>query len=89
MDVENILGPHYTAFYCNNIAYAMSAVDMVLIFGEIVNTGEKVYIEQRARVTMTPVQAKILRDMLNKRLAVYEARFGTVHIPEEMGIDES
>jgi hypothetical protein len=84
LEVPNIPGPHYTAFYTNNISYAISAVDLVLIFGEIVNTGKSVHIEQRARVTMTLVQAKILRDMLTQNIARFEEKFGKVTIPEEM-----
>ena len=81
-NIPSVIGPHYTAFYCNNIGYAMSAIDIVLVFGEVVNTGTEVFVEQRSRVTMTPVQAKILRDMLNRQLERYENVFGAIKIPE-------
>lgn len=84
IEVRTEKGPHYTAFYCNNIAYAMGAIDFVLILGEVVNTGKEIYIEQRARVTMSPIQAKVMRDILTERLSVYESHFGEVKVPVEV-----
>ena len=78
---RNEKGPRYESFYCNNVAYAMSPVDFVFTFGEVINTGTDIYVEQRARVTMSPAQAKVLRDILSERIKIFESNVGEIKIP--------
>ena len=76
--VEYVKGPQFSSSYCNNIAYATSSLDFVLIFGEILNmTTETVTIEQRARITMAPAQAKTLHAILEEQIDLYEKRSNT------------
>ncbi len=84
--IEYVKGPSFASSYCNNIAYAVNLIDFVLIFGEAIDaTPDVVTVEQRARITMSPVQAKVLSAILTDQIANYEARSGKVlEIPEGM-----
>jgi len=75
--VKYVDSPGYQSFYTNNVGYGVSAADCVLIFGEIMDKeNDQVIVERRARITMTPVQAKVLRGILTAQIQVYEERTG-------------
>jgi hypothetical protein len=75
--IEYKNGPMFSSFYCNNVAYATNALDFILILGEILDVDEStVTVEQRARVTMAPAQARVLRGLLDFQIKQYEARLG-------------
>ena len=77
--VKYVDSPGYQSFYTNNVAYGLSAVDFVLIFGEIIDQeNNQAIIERRARITMTPVQAKVLRVILDAQIKIYEDKSGKV-----------
>jgi hypothetical protein len=73
-------GPGYYSFYANNVAFAVSQLDIALIFGEIldVSPAQEVLIERRARVTMNPAQAKALSKILDFAVEAYETQNGPV-----------
>jgi Protein of unknown function (DUF3467) len=91
--LRSVNAPNYISTYSNNVAFAVNAMDFVLIFGEVIEANtEEVIVERRARVTMTPIQAKILRDVINAQIASYEERTKTsIHVPRELisGLGES
>ena len=75
--IEYKNGPMFSSFYCNNVAYATNALDFVLILGEIIDVdGSTVTVEQRARVTMAPAQARVLRGLLDFQIKQYEENMG-------------
>ena len=81
--IEYINGPQYSAFYSNNIGFAINVLDFVLMFGEILEANpEKALVERRARVTLNPIQAKVLTMLLIKNIQTYESLNGTIKIPE-------
>jgi hypothetical protein len=67
--------PDYKSIYANNVSFGVNSLDTVLIFGEVIDyEGSKAIIERRVRVTMTPQQLVILRDLLNIQIAQFEER---------------
>jgi hypothetical protein len=81
--IEYVNGPQYSAFYSNNIGFAVNVLDFVLMFGEILEANpEKALVERRARVTLNPIQAKVLTMLLIKNIQTYESLNGTIKIPE-------
>lgn len=75
--VKYIDSPGFQSFYTNNIAYGLTQMDFVLIFGEIMDKeNDQVIVERRARITMTPVQAKVLRGILNAQIKMFEEKLG-------------
>ena len=72
--IEYTNGPQYCAFYSNNIGFAVNVLDFVLMFGEILEaTPEKALVERRARVTLNPIQAKVMALLLVKNIQTYES----------------
>jgi hypothetical protein len=72
--VKYVDSPGYSSFYCNNIAFAVNQLDIVLLLGEILDVspeGEAV-VERRARVTLNPIQAKAMSKILNYAITMYE-----------------
>jgi len=69
--------------YANNIQVGFTLFDIRMVFGEVVETQpDKIVVEQRAQVTVSYLQAKLLVMILAKAIADQEARFGEIRIPE-------
>ncbi len=82
--IEYVKGPQYSAFYSNNVAFGVSPLDFVMTFSETIDANaDKAVVEQRARVTMHPTQAKVLMILLMKNIQGYEAMNGTINIPPD------
>jgi hypothetical protein len=68
--------------YANNVQLGSTVYDMRMIFGELVEaTTDKFVIEQRAHITVSWLQAKILSEMIARLVAVYESQHGEIKIP--------
>ena len=81
--VKYVNGPHYVSSYCNNIAFAVNAIDLVLIFGEVIDVvGDQAVVERRARVTFAPAQAKMLHWVLTEQIRQYEEKAGPIVLPK-------
>jgi hypothetical protein len=75
--VRYINGPQYISAYCNNIAFQVNSLDLVLIFGESIDVeGDEAIVEKKARITFTPQQIKMLQYIVNEQIAQYEALTG-------------
>jgi hypothetical protein len=80
--VQLVKGPQYSAFYCNNVSFAVNVLEFVLTFGEAIEASpENAVVEQRARVTMHPTQAKVMAFLLLKNIEGYEQINGTILVP--------
>lgn len=66
--------PGYSSFYCNNIAFAVNQLDIVLQLGEVLDVSPEAVatVERRARVTLNPAQAKALSKILSYAVTMYE-----------------
>jgi len=74
--------------YANHVQLGFTLFDVRLLFGEIVGLeANKITVEQRAHVTLSWLQAKLLLVILHKALADHESRNGEIKLP--MGIEES
>lgn len=76
----------FKSIYANYVQSVFSPLDIVLLFGEVlsVQTDGGFQVETKARVTVTPAEAKILYSVLGNTIANYESRFGEIKIPEGM-----
>jgi len=69
--------------YANNVQLGFTLFDVRMVFGEIVEAHpDKIVVEQRAQVTISYLQAKMLLFMLGKAIADQETRVGEIKIPE-------
>jgi hypothetical protein len=86
-EVRYIRSPEYRSTYANNVAYVVSSLDFSLVFGQVLEGNkERITIEQNARVTMTPLQAKLLADLLSQQIEAFEKIHGTITIPAGMSV---
>jgi hypothetical protein len=82
--IEYVKGPQYSAFYSNNVAFGVSPLDFVMTFSETIDaTADRAVLEQRARITMHPTQAKVLMILLMRNIQGYESMNGTINIPPD------
>jgi len=75
----------FKLIYANFIQSAFSPLDVALTLGEVMgNEQEKLFVLTKARVTMTPAEAKILQTILSNTIRNYESRFGEIVVPPEV-----
>jgi hypothetical protein len=81
-NAENRQAEGFVTVYSNNVSIATNFFDVALVFGETVGQeGDKVLVDQRARVVMTLAQTKILIAALIHQMISYEQQFGEIVIP--------
>jgi len=69
--------------YANNVQLGWTNFDVRMIFGEVVDAQvDKLIVEQRAQVTISYLQAKLLMFLLGQAVSQYETIFGELKIPE-------
>lgn len=65
--------------YSNHVRVGYTVADLRILFGELTDvTPEKYTITERAQVTMTWVQAKVLLDILSNHIEAYEKHNGPI-----------
>jgi hypothetical protein len=71
--------------YANHLQIGFTHFDVRLVFGEVVDVGQSgVSVEQRAPVTLSWGQAKLLDHMLGEVVTKFEAAQGEIKLPEGM-----
>jgi Protein of unknown function (DUF3467) len=79
----------FRSYYSNHTTFNVSAFDFALTFGEILNAVDgHLYVDQKVRVVMSPLHAKILAHIMSSNIATFEKQFGEIKIPVQ-GISES
>jgi len=83
--VNNIRDKDFRSIYSNNAAFQVGIFDYSIFFGEVVavdQSGESMTVEQRVKVTMAPLHAKIFVYSAVQQLRAYEKQFGEIKVPE-------
>src|SRR4051812_43176085 len=76
-------GDDILSFYANNVSVGGTAFDLRIVFGEAISASPTaVTIEQRVRVTMAWLEAKMLSQFLAKNIEMYEALNGPIKTPK-------
>lgn len=73
------------AVYANLALISHSPSEIILDFARVMPNVPKSKIH--SRIVMTPINAKLLHRALSESLAKFEAKFGTINIPENIVID--
>jgi hypothetical protein len=84
LQFNNVKSPDFRSVYANNTAFQMNAFDISLIFGEILEANEQTSIatvEQRVRIVMSPLHAKLFSLVMLQNIQTYEGRFGEIRVP--------
>jgi|SRR5271157_1204635 len=72
----------FRSIYSNHTTFTTSAFDFVMTFGEISESAEgELSVEQKVRVIMSPLHAKIFAAIVGNNVQNFEARFGEIKIP--------
>ena len=73
------------AIYSNLTLISHSTSELIIDFARVMPNipKSKVY----SRIVMTPMNAKLLHRALTENLKKYEAKYGTINIPENIVID--
>jgi Protein of unknown function (DUF3467) len=81
-NINNVKSTDFRTIYSNNASFNHSAFDVSFIFGEIAGIeGEKITVEQRVKVTMSPRHAKLFAMILIQNLQNYEHTIGPLPLP--------
>ena len=75
------------ALYSNLARISHSASDILIDFAQILHGENKATV--RARILMTPLNAKFLLRALSENLARYEAVFGEINVPHNPTLAEN
>jgi hypothetical protein len=71
----------FKTYYCNFAQLTFTAMDISVTVAEAANEGGRVGVTQRARIFFAPVQAKIMREMLDATIKQYEKKYGNIDVP--------
>jgi Protein of unknown function (DUF3467) len=72
----------YKAMYANFIQTGYTAFDISVNVGETAGSQEgRLLIEMKGRISMAPLEAKMLLAMLNSTIENYERQFGAITVP--------
>jgi hypothetical protein len=71
----------FTDRYANSVEVRSSFSDFRFVFGEVDVDEEKVIIEERAKIVMSPQHAKMFLKIFTSHLQKYEAKFGWIPEP--------
>jgi len=74
--------PNFGSIYANWIQAQFSANELSLLIGEAFPTDGILEVEQKARIVIAPIQAKVLTAILAKVVMTYEKQNGKINIPE-------
>ena len=73
--------------YCTNVMMASTGFDVRIIFGEVIDVlpdKSKAIVEQRAQVTMTWIEAKLVGDFLQANVKAYEELNGPLKLQKNV-----
>lgn len=83
-EFKNVKVPDFKSIYANQAAFQSGPFDFAITFGEITQVDmieETAIVEQRVRVTMSPLHSKIFATLFSQQVRAFEAKFGEIIIP--------
>ncbi len=81
--------PDFKSIYSNFVQSGFTAFDIYLSFGETVGgtPDGTLPVEMKARVSMAPLEAKLVTLILASSVQKYEAQFGKIQVPQGVGLE--
>ena len=87
--------PDFRSIYSNNVVFTAALFDFSMIFGEVIEkeqisqTTGNVTVEQKVKIIMSPLHAKLFLQVAARQLRAYEQRFGEIKSPAGMFATEN
>jgi len=78
---EPVQSKDFLSLYANNVFFETTAFDLKMTVGEVMRTSKAPYIEQRASVTMSWLEAKLAGIFFLVNIMIHEQSYGTIPIP--------
>jgi hypothetical protein len=73
--------------YANNVNIGWTHFDVRMVFGEVVDVlAGKIVVENRAQITVSYLQAKLLAIFLGQAIAQHENVFGEIKLPPDFSV---
>ncbi len=81
-DQVRIRSDRFQQIYANNMTMSLNTWDVAITFGQIAGEQEgKTVIEETVKISMTREIAKVLAQLLNNHIAIFEDRFWEIKLP--------
>jgi hypothetical protein len=87
LSYTNVKAPDFRSIYSNNVTFSVALFDFSMVFGEVIEAEQvsetigKLTVEQKVKIIMSPLHAKIFVQMAAVQLRAYEQRFGEIKFP--------
>ena len=80
--------PDFKSFYANFVQTSVTPFDISMQIGETAGVDHegKFVVELKARISMSPLEAKIVINLLVTAIMQYEAQFGKIVVPPGIGL---
>jgi len=79
---NTVRSPGFQSFYVNNTKFSTSAFEFSMTFGEIGQDEHgKFVVEEKVRLVMSPLHAKIFAALISQNVKSFEARMGEIKTP--------
>lgn len=76
---EVVGGPECPTYYTNHVQLRVSHGDFRFSFQEVLEADEKkMIVKELARVYLSPVQMKAVRQLVDRQLDLYESQYGEI-----------
>ncbi|MGD0515029.1 MAG: DUF3467 domain-containing protein [Terriglobales bacterium] len=82
----------FRSLYVNFARLGFNPFELSFFFGEAGTTPERldqVSVEIKTKIVMSPIEAKLLAQMLTLTLSNYEKKYGVIEIPDEAKLASS
>jgi len=89
-EIEYLFAQDFKMIYVNHIQASFSPFDITFNMGEALgaSTNGKFSIQQKTRVTMAPLEAKIFLKILTDTIANFEKSIGPITVPPNVMPDD-
>ena len=80
--------PNFQSYYTNFVQAGFTPFDISLLIGEAAGIDpatNKFMAELKAKITMSPTEAKVVLNIMLNTIRAYEAQFGKIVVPSAVG----
>ena len=84
-ETKMVQAPDFKLLYVNHIQASFTPFDISFLMSEALGAEEgKFLIQMKARVTMSPVEAKVFQKIISDTIKNFEKTIGPVTVPDNM-----
>src|SRR5271166_3227985 len=91
-ETEYVRAADFKTYYTNHVQAGLTPFDISLEIGEasgLNRESNKWVVDVKAKITMSPSEAKVVLLILSGTIKTFEDQFGTIVIPSAVGVGQS